>query len=134
MLVARQYCWESAGGADLASIRSAEENRFVQGWTNFRTELNSNYKGLVNGANSTGGNGFIIGLLFDAYRNALWADDSPVDFGSPVGVPPGTSPWHPIQTENATDGNWCTILSAADNSWIGSNCAQYQLGFVCRKV
>lgn len=138
-LTARLSCWNLGAGADLASIHSDAENKFLGN--------------LLENASVGKTSGYWIGLLFFSHapgnengEKVFWADDSPLDFGDPHTMGK-RYPWYDGHLPKASDfapqpdnaGGWehCTYMMAkpvGDFEWADFWCAARLPGFVCRKV
>ena len=129
---ARISCWQLGAGADLASVHSAEENKFLHSL-------------LPNVSSIDALPGFWLGLLFsrspgETVSKTFWSDDSPVDYADPDTLTPTErGPWYdgPLgrKPDNAGPNHIdsCTLMGG-NREWFDITCAQVTSGFFCRKV
>ena len=128
---ARISCWTLGAGADLASVHSAEENKFLQSL-------------LPNVSSIEALPGFWLGLLFsrspgETVAKTFWSDDSPVDYVNPdTFTPTERGPWYdgPLGRK---PNNWggmdsCTIMGGNLKWFDISGASPDASGFFCRKV
>jgi hypothetical protein len=70
---------------------------------------------------------------------AIWRDGSPVDYGNPVGLVPGTAPW--ANTEGPEPNNAKVKENGQENcvqirreGWFDNFCSSPESGFICQKL